>query len=46
MKWRPKFGGIDNSIMKRLRELEDGSRRLKKMYPEERLKSELRQEVL
>ncbi len=32
--------------MARLKELEDENRRLKKMYAEERLKSELRQEAL
>ena len=32
-KWRSKFGGMDASMMKRLKELEDENRRLKKMYP-------------
>lgn len=45
-KWRAKFGGIDASMMKRLKELEDENRRLKKMYAEERLKAEIRQEAL
>lgn len=45
-KWRAKYGGMDASMMKRLKELEDENRRLKKMYAEERLKSELRQEAL
>lgn len=45
-KWRAKFGGMDASMMKRLKELEDESRRLKKMYAEERLKAEIRQEAL
>ncbi len=45
-KWRAKFGGMDTSLMKRLKELEDENRRLKKMYAEERLKAELRQEAL
>jgi len=40
--WRSKFGGMDASMMKRLKELEDENRRLKKMYAEERLKAELR----
>ena len=44
--WRPKYGGMDVSMMKRLKELEDENRRLKKMYAEERLKSELRKEAL
>ena len=45
-KWRPKFGGMDASMMKRLKELEEENRRLKKMYAEERLKAEIRQEAL
>ena len=45
-KWRAKFGGMDASVMKRLKELEDENKRLKKMYAEERLKAEIRQEAL
>ena len=45
-KWRAKYGGMDASLMARLKELEDEHRRLKKMYAEERLKSELRKEAL
>ena len=45
-KWRSKFGGIDASLMARLKELEDENRRLKKMYAEERLKAEIVQEAL
>ena len=45
-KWRAKFGGMDTSMIKRMKELEDENRRLKKMYAEERLKSELRKEAL
>tara|TARA_R110001606_G_scaffold15293_1_gene63024 strand:- start:817 stop:1083 length:267 start_codon:yes stop_codon:yes gene_type:complete len=45
-KWRSKFGGMDASLMKRMKELEDENRRLKKMYAEERIKAELRQEAL
>ncbi|CAM3714816.1 Transposase [Halomonas casei] len=33
-------------MIKRMKELEDENRRLKKMYSEERLKSELRKESL
>ncbi|KKN34665.1 hypothetical protein LCGC14_0791480 [marine sediment metagenome] len=39
-------GGMDTSMIKRMKELEDENRRLKKMYAEERLKSELRKEAL
>ena len=40
-KWRAKFGGMDASLMARMKELEDENRRLKKMYAEERLKAEI-----
>jgi len=45
-KWRAKFGGMDASMMKRLKELEAENARLKKMYAEEQLKAEIRQEAL
>ena len=45
-KWRAKFGGMDTSLMKRMKELEAENKRLKKMYAEERLKAEIRQEAL
>ena len=45
-KWRAKFGGMDASMVKRLKELEAENARLKKMYAEERLKAEMRQEAL
>ena len=45
-KWRAKFGGMDASMMKRMKELEEENRRLKKMYAEEKLKAEIRQEAL
>jgi putative transposase len=37
-KWRAKYGGMDASLMARMKELEVENRRLKKMYAEERLK--------
>ena len=45
-KWRSKFGGMDASLMARLKELEDENRRLKKMYAEERLKAEIITEAM
>lgn len=45
-KWRAKYGGMDASLMARLKELEDENRRLKKMYAEERLKAEIIKEAL
>lgn len=45
-KWRSKYGGMDASLMARLKELETENARLKKMYAEERLKAEVVQEAL
>jgi putative transposase len=45
-KWRAKFGGMDASLMARMKELEDENRRLKKMYADERLKAEIIAEAL
>jgi len=45
-KWSCKFGGMDASLMARMKELEDENRRLKKMYAEERLKAEILSEAL
>ena len=45
-KWRARYGGMDASMMKRLKELEAENARLKKMYAEEKLKAEIRQEAL
>ncbi len=45
-KWRSKYGGMDASMMVRMKELESENRRLKRMYAEERLKSEIIQEAM
>jgi len=45
-KWRSKFGGMDASLMTRMKELEAENKRLKKMYAEERLKAEIVAEAL
>ncbi len=45
-KWRSKFGGMDASMISRLKELEAENRRLKKMYAEECLISRIRKEAL
>ena len=45
-KWASKFGGMDVSMMKRVKELEEENRRLKKMYAEERLKADILQEAI
>jgi putative transposase len=45
-KWRAKYGGMDTSSMKRLKELEEENARLKKMYADERLKAEVLSEAI
>ena len=45
-KWRSKFGGMDASMMVRLKELEDENRRLKKMYAEAQLSTDLLKEAM
>jgi putative transposase len=45
-KWRAKYGGMDVSMMSRLKELEAENTRLKKMYAEERLKAEILKEAI
>ena len=45
-KWRSKYGGMDLPMIRKLKELELENSRLKKMYADERLKSEILREVL
>lgn len=45
-KWRARFGGMDASLMKRMKELEAENTRLKKMYAEEKLKAEIAREAI
>lgn len=45
-KWRARYGGMDTSMMARMKELEAENSRLKKMYAEERLKADILQEAL
>ncbi len=45
-KWRARFGGMDTSMMARMKELEIENARLKKMYAEERLKAEILNEAI
>ena len=45
-KWRAKYGGMDTSMIARLKELEAENKRLKKMYAEERLKAEIVKEAM
>ena len=45
-KWCAKFGGMDTSLISRMKELEEENRLLKKMYVEEKLKAEIAAEYL
>lgn len=45
-KWRAKYGGMDASMMARMKELEEENRRLRKMYMDEKLKAEIVAEAL
>jgi len=45
-KWRSKFGGMDVSMVARMKELEDENRRLKKMYAEAQLSADLLKEAM
>lgn len=45
-KWRSKYGGMDTSMIARMKELELENTRLKKMYAEERLKAEILREAM
>jgi putative transposase len=44
--WRAKYGGMQVSEVKRLKDLEDENRRLKKMYAELSLQHEITKEAL
>jgi putative transposase len=41
-KWRSKYGGMNVSMLKRLKELEAENARLKRMYADEKLKADLK----
>ena len=45
-KWRAEYGGMDTSMMARMKELESENARLKKMYIEEKLKAEILNEAI
>ena len=45
-KWRSKYGGMDVSLMARMKELEAENARLRKMYVEEKLRAEMVTEAL
>ena len=44
--WKTKYGGMEIADIRKLKELTDENRRLKKMYAEERLKAEILKEAI
>lgn len=45
-KWRSKYGGMQASDIRRIKELEDEDRRLKQMYADLSLKSTMQAEII
>lgn len=45
-KWRSKYGGMDVSMLARVKELEEENRRLKKMYAEAQMSADVLKEAL
>ncbi len=45
-KWREKYGGMEVSDIRRLKELEAENRRLKQMYAELSLKSQIQEDII
>ena len=45
-KWRAKYGGMDASLMARMKELERENKQLKRMYAEVQMKNEVVLEAL
>ena len=45
-KWRDKYGGMDSSMMARMKGMEAENARLKKMYNEEKLKAVILNEAI
>ena len=45
-KWLSKFGGMDLTMMKRMKEIEEENKWLKNMYVEERLKEKIAREAI
>ena len=45
-KWREKYGGMEASDVRRLKELEEENRKLKQMYADLSLKSQLQEEII
>ncbi len=45
-KWRAKYGGMDASLMSRMKALDEENKRLKKMYAEKSMQNDLLKEAL
>ena len=45
-KWRSKYGGMDASLMGRMKELEEENRGLKKMYAESQMSADILREAM
>ena len=45
-KWRAKYGGIDASLLQRMKELESENKRLKKLYAESQLEADIIRDAL
>ena len=45
-KWRSKYGGMDGSMMSRMKELEAENARLKKMYADVQLQNDVIKEAM
>ena len=44
--WRKKYGGMEQSELKRLKELEEENRKLKRMYADQALQLEMAKDVI
>jgi len=44
--WRARYGGMDTSLMSRMKELEKENSQLKRMYAEAQMKADVLQEAL
>lgn len=45
-KWRAKYGGMDASLISRMKALDEENKRLKKMYAEKSIQNDLLKEAL
>jgi putative transposase len=45
-KWRTKYGGMDASLLQRMKELESENKRLKKLYAESQLEADIIRDAL